>query len=164
MVDNEVLSKIHPKLVMVPDPRLRQVCAEVTKEDGDLTELVGLMVEVMEVCRGAGINTASISAPQVGVMKRVFIIFSPAVEIVAINPVITKTAGKQNTREGCLSFPKGANYLVPRPNIVKFHYQDLAGNSRTSKFHDIYAAMVMHENDHLNGILIDDNGTPLYGR
>jgi peptide deformylase len=158
------MDKIHERLVMVPDPRLRQVCSDVTKEDGDLTELIGLMVEVMEVCRGVGINTSSISAPQVGVMKRLFIIFSPQVEIVAINPIVTKATGKQNVREGCLSFPKGALYLMPRPDIVKFHYQDLAGKPRTSKFHDLYAAMVMHENDHLNGILIDDNGTPLYGR
>ena len=156
----EVIKQIHPKLVMVPDPRLRQPCAEVTQEDGDLTELLGLMVEVMEVCRGVGINSYSIAAPQVGVMKRVFIIFSPQVEIVAINPIITKATGKQNVVEGCLSFPKGAFYLVQRPNIVKFRYQDLAGNQRSFKFHDIYAAMVMHENDHLNGVLIDDNGMP----
>ena len=158
------MNPIHEKLVMVPDPRLRQMCAEVTKEDGDLTELVGLMVEVMEVLRGSGISTSSIAAPQVGVMKRLFIIFSPAVEIVAINPVITKATGEQNSREGCLSFPKGVKYLVPRPKIVKFHYQDLAGHPRTTKFHDLYAAIVMHENDHLNGVLMDDNGTPLYGR
>ena len=158
------MNPIHEKLVMVPDPRLRQMCAEVTKEDGDLTELVGLMVEVMEVLRGYGISTSSIAAPQVGVMKRLFIIFSPAVEIVAINPVITKATGEQNSREGCLSFPKGVKYLVPRPKIVKFHYQDLAGHPRTAKFHDLYAAIVMHENDHLNGVLMDDNGTPLYGR
>ena len=68
------MNPIHEKLVMVPDPRLRQMCAEVTKEDGDLTELVGLMVEVMEVLRGSGISTSSIAAPQVGVMKRLFIV------------------------------------------------------------------------------------------
>lgn len=152
------MDKIHERLVMVPDPRLRQVCSDVTKEDGDLTELVGLMIEVMEVCRGVGINTSSIAAPQVGVMKRLFIIFSPAIEIVAINPVITKEAGKQITFEGCLSFPRETHYYLPRPKIVKFHYQDLAGKDRAAKFHDIEAAMVMHEIDHLNGIMIDDNG------
>jgi peptide deformylase len=153
------VSTIHPCLVMVPDERLRQSCEEVV-EGEVLTGVLGLMKEVLETCRRAGINTVSIAAPQVGIMKRVFIIDSPSIEMVVINPVITKTSGKQVNKEGCLSFPVGVYYRVERPNIVKFRYQNINGFTRSMKFHDIYAAAVQHEIDHLDGILMDDRGLP----
>lgn len=156
-------SLIHPRLLLAPDPRLRCPSAEVTAPPDQLTELVILLKEVMEACRDVGINTYSISAPQVGEMLRLFVISSPAVEMVAINPVITKTRGEQTRPEGCLSFPVGTQYAMKRANVVKFHYTDLTGVTRSAKFHDLYAALVQHEIDHLNGVLIDDNGMPVFG-
>ncbi len=153
------VSAIHPCLVMVPDERLRQPSEEVI-EGETLTGMLGLMKEVLEACRRSGINTISIAAPQVGIMKRVFIIDSPSIEMVVINPVVTKTSGKQVNKEGCLSFPVGVYYRVERPNIVKFRYQNSNGFTRSMKFHDIYAAAVQHEIDHLDGILMDDRGLP----
>lgn len=148
---------IHPNLVMFPDSRLRENCAEVKEIGNQITETVTLMLEVLEACRTAGIDTASIAAPQVGVMLRVFLIDNPALSLVAINPVITKTAGEQTRAEGCLSFPRGTTYMIKRPNVVKIHYKDLTGVEHAGKFHDLYASVVQHEIDHLNGILIDDH-------
>jgi peptide deformylase len=154
---------IHPSLVLVPDPKLRRPSLAVVDETPDqIKELVHLMKEVLVACRAAGITTGSISAPQVGVMKRLFIISSPAVELVAINPVITKIAGEQTLLEGCLSFPVGTKYALKRPKIVKFRYVDVDGTLRTGKFHDLYAAIVCHEIDHLAGKLIDDEGMPVF--
>ncbi|MDD5511869.1 MAG: peptide deformylase [Dehalococcoidales bacterium] len=159
LADRVKVSTIHPCLVMVPDERLRRSCEEVV-EGEVLTGVLGLMKEVLEACRRAGINTISIAAPQVGIMKKVFIIDSPSIEMVVINPVVTKTSGKQVNKEGCLSFPVGVYYRVERPNIVKFRYQNSNGFTRSMKFHDIYAAAVLHEIDHIEGILMDDRGLP----
>ena len=152
---------IHPKLVMVPNPLLREKCAEVLEPCEQIDELVGTMKEVIIACRQFGIDTVSIAAPQVGVKLRVFIIDSPAIQMVAINPIITKRAGEQKIREGCLSFPRSTHYLMTRANIVKFRYTDEYGFTHTQKFHDLYAAIVQHEIDHLNGILMDDDGIPV---
>jgi peptide deformylase len=153
------ISTIHPCLVMVPDERLRQPSEEVIAGE-DLTGLVELMKEVLTACKKAGIQTVSIAAPQVGIMKRLFIIDSPALELVAVNPVVTKAIGKQVNAEGCLSFPVGQYYRVERANIVKFRYKDIKGVIRSAKYHDLYAAGVLHEIDHLDGILMDDRGLP----
>jgi len=149
---------IHPSLVMVPDPRLREKSYPVLHFVK--TELINLMREVLTACREHGLNTVSISAPQVGAPLRVFIIDGPALQLVAINPVITKLSGEQQSIEGCLSFPAGTRYKLKRANIVKFRYTDQNGFQHSMKFHDLYAAIVQHEIDHLDGILMDDNGLP----
>ncbi len=150
----------HPKLVTVPDPLLREKCVDATKSGDDLIVLVALMREVMAVCRADGIDAAAIAAPQVGVLERIVVIETPSFDDVLINPVIVKTTGTQKRLEGCLSFPKGVHYLMERANIVKFRYSNLAGEQHTMKFHDFFAAMIQHELDHLDGVLMDDNGMP----
>jgi peptide deformylase len=152
--------QIHPSLVMVPDPRLRQTCVELTKKGDELTALISLMREVMTVCRDAGVHAVAIAAPQVGVLERLIVIESQNFDAVVINPVILKSSGTQKNLEGCLSFPPGTKYEVERPDLVKFRYIDQHGFSHTQKFHGFYAAVILHEIDHLDGILMDDNGMP----
>jgi peptide deformylase len=145
---------------MVPDPRLRTKCADASKTGEELAALVALMHEVMVTCRSEGIDAAAIAAPQVGVLERIVLIETAAFSDVLINPVIVKTSGTQKRLEACLSFPQGVHYLVDRANIVKFRYTDPAGQQHTMKFHDYFATMIQHELDHLDGVLMDDNGMP----
>ena len=155
-------SGIHPKLVMAPAPELRQKSEPINinfipqVQDGWLVT----MIDVLDACRKAGIHTNSISAPQVGIKYRYFIIDSPALSIGCFNPVITKRVGQFQSIEGCLSFPRGRFYSVPRAKIIKFHYTDILGKEHSLKLRDRYAAIVQHEIDHLDGILMDDNGLP----
>jgi len=150
---------IHPSMVMVPDPRLREKSKEVL-HTVEVKDIISLMREVLTSCRECGYHTVSIAAPQVGVNVRIFIIDSTAIQLVAINPTITKLHGEQQSIEGCLSFPLGVRFTLKRANVVKFHYTDQNGFQHSMKFHDLYAAIVQHEIDHLDGILMDDRGLP----
>ena len=159
---------IHSSLVIVPAPELRQKCAPVDVNIIPQVQIdwVLTMLDVLKSCRNSGINTISISAPQVGIRCRCFMIDSPALSLVAFNPVITKTVGEFESIEGCLSFPKGVFYSVRRAKIVKFHYINGDGIEHSVKLRDRFAAIIQHEIDHLDGILIDDNGKRCspYGR
>ena len=150
-------SGIHPKLVMVPAPELRQKCEP---SNMNFVESLPLLYDVLRACINAGIITSSISAPQVGIRSRFFIINSPALTIECFNPLIVKHVGICQSVEGCLSFPRGVFYSVPRAKIIKFHYTDRHGIEHSLKLRDRYAAIVQHEIDHLDGILMDDNGLP----
>lgn len=146
-----------PGLVMVPDPRLRQPCVEV--EIGkNIERMVAKMREVMASCRQHGIPAVAIAAPQVGVLERVIVFETENFNAVLINPVIVKKSGSQKRIEGCLSFPPKVHYLVERADIVKFRYTDPQGINHTMKFHDVFATFIQHEMDHLDGIMMDDNG------
>ena len=150
----------HSKLVKVPAPELRQRCEAVDMMTiiPHIPEITSTMLAVLDSCRKSGINTISISAPQIGFRYRCFMIDSPALLLIVFNPVITRRVGEFQSIEGCLSFRRSDFYSVPRAKIVKFHYTGVDGMVHTLKVRDRYAAIVQHEIDHLDGILMDDNG------
>ena len=91
-----------------------------------------------------------ISAIQIGVPKQVCICSWGGKEIVMINPIITRTRGKQDFSEGCLSAP-GKFKMVPRFQKVWCTYIDengeikeIANGGRTSN-------IIQHELDHFKG-------------
>lgn len=57
--------------------------------------------------------------------------------------------------EGCLSFPQ---FYIPvtRPASITVEAQDIDGNVFKERLHGYYARQVMHENDHLNGVVFID--------
>ena len=101
-----------------------------------------------------------LAAPQIGWPYRVFIIKDKTCQLIMINPVLVKTRGFHSVEEGCLSLP-GKFYRLARPKIVKVRGQHPDGGMRTFKAHDLIAQAIMHEMDHLDGILIDTKDVPL---
>lgn len=126
--------------------------------DEKLWELLDDMWETLEEHNGAGL-----SAVQVGVLKRVFIININNMRIEFINPTITHTSGEQYKKEGCLSVALPFGY-VKRPRKVTICAYDRYGNSFSLTCEDWTAVCLCHENDHLDGILyIDKLCTPPKG-
>ncbi len=126
---------------------------EVDRFDDKLKTLVEDMKETLTREQGVGL-----AAPQVGVLRRLFIVDFGEEDKhdfqVFINPVIVKKKGKnRDYQEGCLSFP-GRLFSVERPDIVKIKAQDTDGKEFTAEFSDFKARAIMHENDHLNGVVI----------
>ena len=70
-----------------------------------------------------------------------------------INPIISDAAGKQNYREGCLSFPD--LFLdVKRYQHVRVEYNDPKGEDLLwIQVSGRDAVVMQHEIDHLNGIV-----------
>jgi peptide deformylase len=105
-------------------------------------------------------NGAGLAAPQVGVLRRIFIVTDGNDFIECINPVIVKSSGKQVGQEGCLSV-KGKWGEVERPNKVTVKAFDRFGNPFTVKAEGFMARAFCHENDHLDGIVYVDKAINL---
>lgn len=134
-------------IVKEGDPILSKVCRPVEKFDDKLHTLLDDMYETMIKSNGVGI-----AGPQVGMLRRVFVVDIGEGKIEFINPEILKTRGKQEGSEGCLSCP-GEYGIVVRPMFVTIQAQDRNGETFTLDAEGFLARAICHENDHLNGIL-----------
>lgn len=135
------------------DDVLRSKCEKVTVFDDALKMLVDAMFETMDEADGIGL-----AAPQVGVEQRFFVVSLPQENIkkVFINPEIIETSVETGSyEEGCLSIP-GLYHDVIRPLKVTVCAQDVNGKPFTVNADGLYARVIQHENDHLDGKLYID--------
>ncbi|MBM7692321.1 peptide deformylase [Peribacillus deserti] len=136
-------------IVMYPDEILEQKCDPVITFDKKLAKLLNNMYETMVEADGVGL-----AAPQIGVKKQAAVvdIGDETGKIEIINPEVLEVAGEQTGPEGCLSFP-GLYGEVSRPFKVKIRAQDRKGRYYELKADDFLARAILHEIDHLNGVL-----------
>ena len=134
---------------------LRKVCKHVKDVNLRTKILIGDMFETMYEANGVGL-----AAPQVGILKRIFVIDcgdeeGNSVPYVFINPEILDRDGSQTDYEGCLSVP-GKSGKVTRANWVKVR----AYNEKMEEFEmeaeGLLARCILHENDHLDGVIYVD--------
>ena len=139
------------------DPVLRKISKPVVEFNTRLHELLDDMADTMYKADGAGL-----SAVQVGVLKRVFIIDVGEGIIEFINPILKKSSGVNKIKEeGCLSVPDKYGF-VDRPEHVWVSYFDRNGNFIEDQKLSAYAAKAFcHEYDHLDGILFIDKATKI---
>ena len=150
------------KIITVPNPILREKskpCPKLTKEVLDLVKTLEKSLRNTEGVKGVGI-----SAPQIGIPLRVFLVYSEKSKklLTLINPeIIFKSkrmaaqTGKNNKLEGCLSVP-GIWGVVKRHQVIKVRYQTPSGQMVTRRFKGMTGIIVQHEYDHLDGILFTD--------
>ena len=148
------------EVVKYGDPILTKKAEEVTKFDDSVRKFVDDMFETMYGAPGVGL-----AAPQVGVLKRLFIMDCSSgknkkQKLVLINPVIESEEGEQVGDEGCLSFP-GIYIQVARPQRLVVRAQDVDGSAFTLDLMDLEARCVSHETDHLDGELFINYLSPL---
>ena len=136
---------------------LRKHARPVERFDERLGVLLDDMAETMYDANGAGL-----AAPQVGVLRRVFIMDFGDGIIEAVNPEIVSTKGMQEGPEGCLSFP-GEYGIVRRPQKAKLKAQDRHGKWFTLTGEDLVARCICHENDHLDGIVFKQHVIRMLG-
>jgi peptide deformylase len=137
--------------VKYPAPILEQKCKEVVKFDRELATLLDDMYETMVAADGVGL-----AAPQIGEAVRVAIVDLGEGEdiIEMVNPVVTAIGGCEVEVEGCLSFP-GLYGEVERPFFVRVEAQERDGSLYELEAEDYEARAILHEIDHLNGVLFD---------
>ena len=155
------------------NPILRQKGKAVETFDSDLKNLVCDMIETMYAEEGIGL-----AAQQIGIAQQICVVdvrppkeseihfnysydgksipldlFMP---LAIINPDIEITDTAESLyQEGCLSFP---NILgnVSRANAIRCQFQDADGHSHTLEADGLLARCILHEIDHLNGVLFID--------
>ena len=146
------------EIVPHTDTFIRKKSKPVKVFDEKLWELLDDMHETLDYTQGSGL-----SAVQVGVLKRVFIIKINNMEIEFVNPEMIEQSGEQYKREGCLSVALQHEF-VKRPFTVTVRAFDRYGNQFTLTCEDWTAVCLCHESDHLDGILyIDKKCTPPKG-
>lgn len=137
------------KIVEHPAAILEETCKPVTQFDSKLKRLVRDMQETMIKADGVGL-----AAPQIGKDMRLAIVDIEDKHglIVLINPELLLSSGKQTDIEGCLSFPDLYGE-VTRPNQIKIKAQNVKGQFYTLEAEGFLARAILHEMDHLEGIL-----------
>ena len=142
------------KIITIENDILRKISKPVTRFDESLWDLLDDMKETLIKSTGVGL-----AAPQVAVLKRVFILMVNESYIEVINPKIVKVSGTQSGPEGCLSIP-GKQCNVSRPSKVTVDFFDRYGNPMSLTAVDFMARAICHENDHLDGVLYIDHVKP----
>jgi peptide deformylase len=146
--------KIHA-VVKYPDPVLARRGDAVTVFDRELETLVEEMFESMYAAQGIGL-----AAPQIAISKRITVIDvsfgkNPEEKYALINPEVVLTEGRQVEEEGCLSLPE-IREKVPRAARVKVRAQDVTGKWFEVEGTELLARALLHEIDHLDGVLFID--------
>ncbi|HBR10453.1 peptide deformylase [Candidatus Bipolaricaulota bacterium] len=119
--------------------------------DGEVQEIVELMVEAMLRADGVGI-----AAPQIGIAKRVIILNLPDRLHAIVNPeIVWASEDEEPAFEGCLSIPAVRAEII-RKRAVKVKGFDLQGQELIIDAEGDVARVVQHEIDHLDGILFID--------
>lgn len=157
------------EIITIPDPLLRQVSQPVERVDDDLRRLMDDMLETMYAAPGIGL-----AGVQVAVPRRLFVMdpsqreeeregggetASPGPDrnpVVMVNPEIVRVSDETRVQEeGCLSIPD-FYAEVERPAQCTVRYLDRDGNPQEMTCEGVFATVVQHEIDHLNGVLFID--------
>jgi len=138
------------------NPALRKKSAPVEKITPEILDLIKEMKETLKNAE----NGVGLAAPQIGVNIRLFVIIDELVKddhSVFINPEITQVSKKTATEEeGCLSLP-GDWRELPRADKVTIKAVDENGKKFKMKAKGILARLMLHEVDHLDGVLFVDH-------
>jgi peptide deformylase len=141
---------INMTYVMVErDHPIMDIKLEGVSPDLDREELVKNLAETMRQENGIGL-----SANQVGILERVFIMYSDLKErkiISCFNPQIIEESIEQSLAdEGCLTYP-GLWLKVKRPVWIKATWEDSQGTEGEYELAGLEARIFQHEYDHMEG-------------
>lgn len=155
------------KLAYYGNPILRKKAAPIPAITEEIVQLAADMLETMHHLK----NGIGIAGPQLQHSLALFVVQFPAKEQeedkyvpgdieVFINPKILEVSEEREfDSEGCLSIP-GIYCDVLRPIKIKVQAQGLDGTLFVKDYEGYEARMIMHENDHLNGVLFIDRMDP----
>jgi len=170
------VTKTSPKLLTLVDythPLLTKKATSVkfplSKQDQQIISDMRYSIQKEQLEKATGKDAAAgMAANQWGIDKHIFlfcptgdavnglhIIINPSYEPVTEADVVSSSAPTDLNWEGCFSVPLAA-CKVERYKFIKVTYQDESGKIITNKLQGWDARVWQHENDHLNGILFDN--------
>ena len=135
----------------IGDPVLHAPAKKPRISRPEMETLVSRMFASMVAARGIGI-----AAPQIGVSLKVAIMDVDEAGIVAIEPELEWTSAEvEETSEGCLSV-RGLYGMLERPLVARVVAEDITGKRFTAEGEDFGAQCLIHETEHLAGVLYVD--------
>jgi peptide deformylase len=147
------------EVLRYPDRRLKTPAVPVRRPGAAARRLAG---DLEETARSFP-RTVGLAAPQIGALWRMAFVDctghpkAPDAQgpLWLVDPVLVRREGAEVGREGCLSLPEiTAN--VRRPARIAVRALDLDGREREIRAEGFEARVILHEMDHLDGILILD--------
>ena len=140
------------EVVRYPHPILKEVCRPA--EPGEAQQVAAHLLDTMDAHPGC----VGLAAPQIGEPVRVVVVDvsgHPRAEtsngrLVLVNPVVLASDGAVVMREGCLSIPDLT------ANVRRAERVTVAAGGRTVEAEGFEARCLLHELDHLDGVLFLD--------
>ena len=136
----KLIESTHPMLKLPIEKCSDEIDRNKVKED---------LIDSMKNYQGIGL-----SANQIGIMERVFVMYSNVKEreiIACFNPQILSVSDKKVLMdEGCLSYP-GLWLKVNRPDAVEVSYEDENGELYKKAMFGLECRVFQHEYDHMEG-------------
>ena len=139
------------KVKIYPNKVLREKCTDV--EDFESPEFLEMLQDLLDTI--AEYKAVGLAAPQIGLLKRVFITVVDGHPQFFINPKIVRREGNTRITEGCLSFPTVFE-RIDRAAEVTIEAIDADGREFKCELDGLDAVAAQHELDHLDGILFID--------
>ncbi|MBZ9683599.1 peptide deformylase [Mesorhizobium sp. CO1-1-2] len=136
-------------IVKFPNPLLRAVAQPVELFDDDLQALASDLIDTMRAAPGI-----SITAPHIGILKRLVVIQLPsaAKPAIYVNPSVVQASTEMiRHEEGSVSMP-GVTDDIERHARIRVRYQDLDGGERFEDAEGLLAVCHQHEIDQLDGL------------
>ncbi len=153
-------------VLIYPDPRLKQVCAEIEDFDDSVRQLLADLVDTMI---DAG-HSVGVAAPQIGDTRRAVVVDVSKSKLgkkqanhgllQMVNPQIIEKKGAQVVREGCMSVPDYTGN-VNRAEQIVVQFLDQKGDLQVLRADGFEAIAIQHELDHLDGYLFLDRVSSL---
>lgn len=151
------------RIIQSGNPLLRTKSQPVASVDKKTLTIIKDLKDTLAVQKEP--EGVGLAAPQIGKNVQIFVCGYKSFNRTVINPKILsiketpekkkKKSGKE-ILEGCLSLPF---YYGPlkRADEVTLEYMDETGKKITEVFKDFNAQIILHEVDHLNGVLFIDH-------
>lgn len=145
------------EIVKFPDPILRERMPEFDFDEPvmDPVELEKQLIETMLKNNGIGL-----SANQVGIRTRMFVMGQGESAVGIFNPFVEEAGDFEEDDEGCLSFPL-IYTKVRRPSTIKALWQNNKGEWQSAQLTGLTCRCFLHEYDHLEGIVYQDRVSSL---
>ncbi len=153
------------EIIITPNPRLRKKSTKVGVIDDEVKDAIAKMTKnsLEWEAKHPHELSAAMAAPQLGINRRIIIVRDDLDDksnnhfTALINPEVIRTDSKLiEDYEGCLSVPEIYG-LVPRPKSVKIKAMLEDGTEVRVKADGFLARTILHEIDHLDGILFIDH-------
>jgi peptide deformylase len=149
-------------IYLLGQPVLRKKARPVKSPEAALVQLAADMFETMHQASGIGL-----AANQVGSLQRIIVVDVSGMEgpeeqapppppLALVNPVVVSEEGSWVMEEGCLSIP-GVRDEVERAERITVRYRDLEFNEQLLEADGLLARVILHEIDHLDGVLFFDH-------
>ena len=140
------------QILTFENEKLRQKADPVKKIGSEYVKIAQELIDTLHAGEGIGL-----AGPQVGINERIFATHVPGdIPRIFINPSIIETSQETvKFEEGCLSVP-GVYTNVIRSKAVKVQAWNEKGRPFTIEAEGILARVILHEYDHLEGILFID--------